>query len=383
MFTIPNIYTNKNMKFYIAIPVILMIIGAILATHITLDTSLSGGVSVILQTNATISASQVSSQLGSALQVANPTVFTSPGQVQITIANNQSLVNAENYQLNFYSYLSNYTAFNFNYTTLQNALRTNPGNQTLLSQLAIANSGINSSFSGMTNQLNLELSSLKPFVGTIAYNPADINNMSNTAQNAYVNASFVYKQKIITALHSQIPFSSFTYQQVTPTLSRFFLSQVWGIIIAAFVLISIAVLIIFRAWAPSLAIIFGAGNDMIIALGAMVLLNIPLGLASLGGLLMLIGYAIDTEIITAVRILKRREGTPEERAYGAMKTGMTMTAAAIASFAVLFAVSLVAYVPTYYEISGVVLFGLIGDLITTWLGNAPMILLYKKRHERN
>ncbi|MDE1870498.1 MAG: hypothetical protein KGH71_06000, partial [Candidatus Micrarchaeota archaeon] len=286
MFTIPNIYTNKNMKFYIAIPVILMVIGAILATHITLDTSLSGGVSVILQTNATISASQVSSRLGSALQVANPTVFTSPGQVQITIANNQSLVNAENYQLNFYSYLSNYTAFNFNYTTLQNALRTNPGNQTLLSQLAIANSGINSSFAGMASQLNLELASLRPFVGTITYNPTDINNMSNIAQNAYVNASFVYKQKIIAALHSQIPFSSFTYQQVTPTLSRFFLGQVWGIIIAAFVLISIAVLIIFRAWAPSLAIIFGAGNDMIIALGAMVLLNIPIGLASLGGLLM-------------------------------------------------------------------------------------------------
>ena len=383
MFTIPNIYTSKNMKFYIIIPVVLMIIGAILATHITLDTSLSGGVSVILQTNATIAASQVSSQLGSSLQVANPTVFTSPGQVQITIANNQSLVNAENYQLNFYSYLSNYTSYNFNYTTLQNALRTNPGNQTLLSQLAVSNSRINASLLGMTSQLNLELQSLKPFVGTIAYNPADINNMSNTAQNSYVNASFVYKQKIVTALHSLIPFSSFTYQQVTPTLSRFFLGQVWGIIIAAFVLISIAVLIIFRAWAPSLAIIFGAGNDMIIALGAMVILNIPLGLASLGGLLMLIGYAIDTEIITAVRILKRREGTPEERAYGAMKTGMTMTAAAIASFAVLFAVSLVAYVPTYYEISGVVLFGLIGDLITTWLGNAPMILLYKKRHERN
>lgn len=383
MFTIPNIYTSKNMKFYIAIPVILMVIGAILATHITLDTSLSGGVSVILQTNATISASQVSSQLGSALSVANPTVFTSPGQVQITIANNQSLVSAENYQLNFYSYLANYTAFNFNATTLQNALRTNPGNQTILSQLAIANSGINASFAGMTSQLNLELASLKPFVGAVNYNPSDTNNMSNVAQNSYVNASFVYKQKIVAALHSAIPFTSFTYQEVTPTLSRFFLGQVWGIIIAAFVLISIAVLVIFRAWAPSLAIVFGAGNDMIIALGAMVLLNIPLGLASLGGLLMLIGYAIDTEIITAVRILKRREGTPEERAYGAMKTGMTMTAAAIASFAVLFAVSLVAYVPTYYEISGVVLFGLIGDLITTWLGNAPMILLYKKRHERN
>jgi len=30
----------------------------------------------------------------------------------------------------------------------------------------------------------------------------------------------------------------------------------------------------------------------------------------------------------------------------------------------------------------VVLFGLIGDLFTTWLGNTPMILLYKKRKER-
>jgi len=59
-----------------------------------------------------------------------------------------------------------------------------------------------------------------------------------------------------------------------------------------------------------------------------------------------------------------------------------MTTTAIATFATLFAISIIAYVPTYYEIAGVVLFGLIGDLFTTWLGNTPMILLYKKRKER-
>ncbi|MDE1870164.1 MAG: hypothetical protein KGH71_04240 [Candidatus Micrarchaeota archaeon] len=382
VFTIPNIFLHKNLRYYIALPIALMIIGLILSTHLTLDTSLSGGISVILSTNSTINTATVASQLSSALKVPSPAVFQSPGTVQVTIANNQSIVNAQDYLLNFYAYRSNYTTWNFNATTLQSAYNTNPSNQTLRSEIATANQGINASLAGMDTQLGLELGSLSKFVGKMNYDPTNPDNMSLVAQNAYTNSTFVYKQQVIAALHSSIPFSTFTYQEVTPTLSRFFLSQVIGILIAAFVLISIAVLVIFRSWAPSLAIIFGAGNDIIIALGAMVLLNIPLGLASLGGLLMLIGYAIDTEMITAVRILKRREGTPEERAYSAMKTGLTMTVAAIASFAVLFVVSLIAYVPTYYQISGVVLFGLIGDIITTWFGNAPLILMYKKRHDR-
>ena len=58
-----------------------------------------------------------------------------------------------------------------------------------------------------------------------------------------------------------------------------------------------------------------------------------------------------------------------------------MTATAIVSFAVLFIISLVEYVPTYYEITGVVLMGLIGDLMTTWLLNATIILLYQKKRD--
>ena len=58
-----------------------------------------------------------------------------------------------------------------------------------------------------------------------------------------------------------------------------------------------------------------------------------------------------------------------------------MTSTAIVAFAVLFVVSLVSGITTYFEISGVVLFGLIGDIFTTWFGNAPMVLIYKKRKE--
>ncbi|MEM3282042.1 MAG: hypothetical protein QW591_02940, partial [Candidatus Micrarchaeaceae archaeon] len=198
----------------------------------------------------------------------------------------------------------------------------------------------------------------------------------------YNNATAIYKAKVISLIEGALGSISISeYENVTPTLGRYFLSQVETVIIIAFVLISIAVFFIFRSIVPSLAIIFGAGNDIIVAIGMMGLFGIPLGISSLGGLLMLIGYSIDTEILTSIRILKRKEGSAEERAYSAMKTGLTMTTTAIVAFATLFAVSIIAYVPTYFEISGVVLFGLIADIFTTWFGNAPMVLLYKKRKE--
>ncbi|MGD0728875.1 MAG: protein translocase subunit SecF, partial [Candidatus Micrarchaeaceae archaeon] len=109
--------------------------------------------------------------------------------------------------------------------------------------------------------------------------------------------------------------------------------------------------------------------------------GIPLGVASVGGLLMLIGFAFDTDILAAVRILKRSDGTPEQRALSSFKTGTTMTITALISFSVLFAVSYFAFIPTYLEISGVVIVGLVGDIITTWLCDVPIVLWYKKRKE--
>ena len=58
-----------------------------------------------------------------------------------------------------------------------------------------------------------------------------------------------------------------------------------------------------------------------------------------------------------------------------------MTAAAIISFATLFIIAYVFYIPTYIEIAGVALFGLIGDIFTTWFGNTVMIVWYKSSRE--
>ncbi|MGC8662380.1 MAG: hypothetical protein ACP5RT_01180 [Candidatus Micrarchaeia archaeon] len=379
---VPNIYSHKNLKYLISIPIALMIVGLYFSSFIPYDSSLAGGFSVSLLTNQTVNTAALASNISSSLKVVNPEVIQSKNGISITIPMNTSLADAERYLLAFYAYKSNYTSFSFNVTSTSLALQRDPGNSTLLAQLASSKEKLNETVPGMVGALSSELESLRPIVGNMSFNASNINNMSVVAQAAYTKAGNLYEAKLINTIKPFVKFSSYSYEEVTPTLSSFFLSQVTFIIIIVFILISISVFVIFRSLIPSLAIIFGAGNDIIIALGAMGLFKIPLGIASLGGLLMLIGYSIDTEILTSIRILKRHEGTPEERAYSAMKTGMTMTSTAIATFATLFIVSLIAYVPTYYEISGVVLFGLIGDLFTTWFGNAPMVLLYKKKKER-
>lgn len=380
-FTLPNIYHSKNLKFFVAIPIVLMLISIYLSQNIVLDSSLNGGVSVILQAHTNMTAQQMSVALGQKFHVLNPTVQTGGGQIQITIAHNKSLSNAETYLIAAYQYNTNYTQAVLNYTNYKIALNSQPSNQTLQTLVSQQQAAENASYTGIQKYTNLELSALSPFIGNARPSGTDPTSLIAFAQNSYSNASAVYKQNIITGIGQVIPYTSYSYQEITVLQSSFFLQQLQTIIIAAFILISIVVFFIFRSIVPSFAVVFGAANDMIVAIGAMAFFHIPLGIASIGGLLMLLGYSIDTDVLTAIRIIKRHEGTPEERAYGSMKTGLTMTSTAIVSFAVLFIVSLIAYVPTYYEISGVVLFGLIGDLFTTWLGNASMILLYMKRKE--
>ena len=379
--TLPNIYKYKNLKVFIAIPLVLLVVGLYLSQGLVLDSSLSGGDSITLQANTTMSAAQIASGISSVLHIPNPSVTVSSGQVAVTLSSNATLSDAEAYLISAYSYSANYSGALLNTTAYQTALKSDPSNQTLISLLQSSTALENQSAQETAKYSGLVVSSLSGFGIPDTLNSSSPSGMVASAQAAYSSASSAYKQHIMSGIASVVPYSSYSYQDITVLQSSYFLQQLKLIIIAAFILISIVVFFIFRSPVPSFAVVFGAANDMIVALGAMALFRIPLGIASIGGLLMLLGYSIDTDVLTAIRILKRREGTPEDRAYGSMKTGLTMTATAIVSFGVLFVVSLVAYVPTYYEISGVVLFGLIGDLFTTWLGNASLILLYVKRKE--
>lgn len=175
-----------------------------------------------------------------------------------------------------------------------------------------------------------------------------------------------------------------SYRSIGPVLSAQALTQVYWALAIAFIFMSVTVFIIFRNFVPSMAVILAALSDIIIAIGGMSIFGIPLSMASVGALLLLIGYSVDTDILLTTRVLKRREGTTTERALGAMKTGLTMAAAAIGAMGALFVVT-VFFIPSaeaLTNIAAVLIIGLIADVLVTWLMNLGILRWYMESGRR-
>ena len=195
--------------------------------------------------------------------------------------------------------------------------------------------------------------------------------------------------KVTVELENNINSSTFTsaingkakvisYNEIGPVLSEEAMGQIYVAMIFAFLFMAVTVFIVFREPVPSVAIILAALCDILIALGGMSIFKIPLSIASVGALLMLIGYSVDTDILLTTRLLKRREGTVESRAKNAMYTGLTMSFAAIAAMGILFVVTkiLMPEATTLSNISAVLVIGLVGDILSTWLMNLGILKTY-------
>jgi len=175
-----------------------------------------------------------------------------------------------------------------------------------------------------------------------------------------------------------------SFNSIGPALSAQALNQaIWALAIA-FMFMSITVFIIFRSFVPSIAVILAGTSDLIVALGGMSLFGIPLSLASVGALLLLVGYSVDTDVLLATRVLKRKEGTITERALGTVKTGLTMAVVAIGSMATLYIVTVffIPYAEVLSDIAAVLIIGLTSDILATWLMNLGILRWYMESGRR-
>ncbi len=208
-------------------------------------------------------------------------------------------------------------------------------------------------------------------------NIKDVNVVSITGSEATVQmGSEVQVDQFANALEGTAKIKS--YKSVGPILSKEAMKQIYWAVGFAFLFMSITVLIVFRNLVPSLAVIMVALCDIIIALGGMSAFKIPLSLASIGAILMLIGYSVDTDILLTTRLLKQKKGKITERAIGAMKTGITMSAAAIAAMGALYIVTvfIIPEAEVLSNIAAVLIIGLSADIITTWLMNLGILRWY-------
>jgi preprotein translocase subunit SecF len=225
-------------------------------------------------------------------------------------------------------------------------------------------------------QKNTSSSELQSIIaGGINNNQVEVTSIANNQANVEIvgQADVVQLTNTLGGVGTIISF-----QSVGALLSSRALTQVYYAIAFAFLFMAITVFIVFRNFVPSIAVILAALSDILIALGGMSLFGIPLSVASVGAILMLIGYSVDTDILLTTRVLKRREGTINQRAVDAMKTGFTMAAAAIGSMVTLYLVVyfFMPYASTLSAIASVLIIGLVADVLATWLMNLGILRWY-------
>ncbi|WP_181693110.1 protein translocase subunit SecF [Natronomonas sp. LN261] len=136
------------------------------------------------------------------------------------------------------------------------------------------------------------------------------------------------------------------------------------------------VALMFRTFIPSIAVIASAFSDIVIPLALMRLFDIELTLGTVAALLMLVGYSVDSDLLLNNHVLRRR-GDFYTSTFRAMRTGITMTTTSIAAMIVMTVVSYLLGIPLLPDVGLILVFGLLTDLMNTYLLNVSLLRYYK------
>ncbi len=180
-------------------------------------------------------------------------------------------------------------------------------------------------------------------------------------------------------------YSNVEIRQMGEVVSKSLQGQALQAILFSFLGMALVVFIIFRTFVPSIAVVISAFADIAFAAAMMDVFGIVLSLGTVAALLMLIGYSVDTDILLTTRLLKRK-GELNDKIKDAMKTGLTMTTTTLAALIGLFFVSSGTYLVSSFtridiirDISVVLIFGLVADIINTWMTNVGILRWHIER----
>jgi preprotein translocase subunit SecF len=357
---VPNIYKG-DYRLLVIPPLLLILLSLLFIPNIKPGVDFRGGTLVSLSLNSSVDASDLQGKLRQEGLEATVQVFQTPSgyTAEIEVPQSPDLVKAEELKVNFTALMANVSELEVR----------SYQNQSYVDNYTIEKAKLDTLADQMFALAKTDRSQL---------NITGLNDLGRAVSDSYSRVYTLYQDSISKPINKYVTYQSISVQTVSPVLSADFINKAIGVVIFSAVLCVILVFLFFRTIAPSVAVLTGALSDVTIAMGAMGLFGIPLTLQSFAALLMLIGFSLDTDILLTTRMLKRK-GDLRENAYGAMKTGLTMSIMAMVAFAALFTLSVVMHIPTYYEISGVALAGLVGDMFATWGINGVMILWYAER----
>ncbi len=185
------------------------------------------------------------------------------------------------------------------------------------------------------------------------------------------------KFKDLTTLINQ-KYPDASINQIGETFGKSLQYQAVIALLFSFIGMTIVIFVAFRTFVPAGAVVLSAFADMVMTAAVMNIVGIQLTLGTVAALLMLIGYSVDSDILLTNRVLKR-QGKLHDKLAGAFRTGIIMTSTTIAAVTAMFIVSWLGSVEMLWEISAVLLIGLIADIFNTWLTNAGILKWYVQK----
>jgi len=372
---IPNFYHGDYRKLAV-VPLAIILIALYFIPHIQLGVDFKGGMLVTLKTNHSIDSDALAAQLtANGIEGATIKQYALPigNEVEIEVELDPTVSKADALKTDFFNKVDDVSR-------LEADSNVQASNTTSAADVQAAKE----KYTAARAQLDAIANQVFDIAGsnTRAELYPNTDSLRKLVSDANVKIADGYKNRLTNAISKVADYDSISIQSISATLSAQFIDHAITVVIISAIFTAIVVFFIFRDFTPSIAVMIGAASDVLIAMGAMGLFGIPMTLASFAALMVLIGYSLDTDILLTTRVLKRSEGHAADRAYDSMKTGMTMSVTAFIAFAVLFVLSVLTNINTYYEISAVALAGLVGDIFATWGINAVIILWHAEEIEK-
>ncbi len=163
-------------------------------------------------------------------------------------------------------------------------------------------------------------------------------------------------------------------QTMGSIITNLYKKQARNAAIGAIIAMAIILFFALRHYTAIGSILSVIGLDFLGILGGMSILGIPLSLSSMAGILLIFGYAVNTNILLSTNILRRKGGKPRNRASRAMNTGIKMSTTSATAMVVL---NLFTTAPQLQQISAVIVLGILVDMVNTWLFNSGVLLRHK------
>ncbi len=150
-----------------------------------------------------------------------------------------------------------------------------------------------------------------------------------------------------------------------------------GALFLSFIVV-FCMMVYFYSSIPAGAVILAAASTIIFTTAVIDLLRLRLSTAGVAAFLMLIGYSVDTDILLSTRVLKQSNLSIDERFLSAFKTGITMQ---ITTFVAVLSAFLLTNSEVIKQIMLILLIGMLGDVIFTWIQNAGILYWHDERNE--